>query len=105
MTRQQIELEFAVLMAREFPTAHPLPSILADLIRLSRRHARLQERACNEGMPEGYDERCEKAIRQICALLGCEPIFGSDPRGCTVKLKVPSGKTNDFGGEGICVPQ
>lgn len=32
------------------------------------------------------------------------PIFGGDPRGACVKLKVPSGKTDDIGREGICVP-
>jgi hypothetical protein len=30
---------------------------------------------------------------------------GGDPRGCTVKLKVPSGRTDDFGGTDLCVPQ
>lgn len=32
------------------------------------------------------------------------PIFQGDPRGACVKLKVPSGKTDDWGREGICVP-
>jgi len=32
------------------------------------------------------------------------PIFQGDPRGACVKLKVPSGKTDDMGREGMCVP-
>jgi hypothetical protein len=32
------------------------------------------------------------------------PIFTYDPRGATVKLHLPSGATNSFGGEGWCVP-
>jgi len=35
---------------------------------------------------------------------GITPVFQGDPRGAVVKLKVPSGKTNDWGREGVCVP-
>lgn len=31
-------------------------------------------------------------------------VFQGDPRGCVFKLQVPSGRTNDWGKEGICVP-
>lgn len=38
-------------------------------------------------------------------LAGVEPCFSGDPRGCTVKLRVPSCRNNSFGGGGyICVP-
>lgn len=43
-------------------------------------------------------------VRKLCEPLAIVPIFGGDPRGCVLKLKVPSGKTNDWGHEGICVP-
>lgn len=46
----------------------------------------------------------EDSITAVCRSIGCEPVFGGDPRGATVKLRVPSGKTNDWGQEGICVP-
>ena len=36
--------------------------------------------------------------------VGVTPIFGGDPRGAVLKLRVPSGKANDWGGAGICVP-
>lgn len=32
------------------------------------------------------------------------PIFSGDPRGAVVKLRVPSGRTNDWGQTGVCVP-
>lgn len=32
------------------------------------------------------------------------PIFSGDPRGACVKLRVPSGRTDDGGREGVCVP-
>lgn len=46
------------------------------------------------------DCRCEAIIREICLELGLrsekgptEPDFSGDPRGYTVKLKLPSGRT------------
>ena len=35
---------------------------------------------------------------------GFKAIFGGDPRGCVLKITVPSGATNDWGKDGICVP-
>lgn len=35
---------------------------------------------------------------------GFKPVFSGDPRGCVLKIQVPSGKTNDWGREGLCVP-
>jgi hypothetical protein len=32
------------------------------------------------------------------------PVFSGDPRGAVLKIKVPSGRTDDWGQEGICVP-
>lgn len=94
-------------MVREFPQVAPLVllDVLRRLMRLSKRHGRLQEEACNHDMPEGYDAATEKRINDLADSIGCLAVFSGDPRGCTVKLKVPSGKTNDWGKEGICVPQ
>lgn len=33
-----------------------------------------------------------------------EPVFQGDPRGACVKIRVPSGKTDDYAREGVCVP-
>jgi hypothetical protein len=35
---------------------------------------------------------------------GFTAVISGDPRGCVFKVKVPSGRTNDWGKEGICVP-
>ena len=35
---------------------------------------------------------------------GFTPIFNGDPRGAVLKIRVPSGATDDGGHEGICVP-
>lgn len=43
-------------------------------------------------------------VRALLAPYNIAPIFQGDPRGCVLKLKVPSGTTNDWGREGICVP-
>lgn len=102
------KLEFACIMAREAKNpARALPGMLEDLMKLARRHCRLAERDCNVGdVSEKTWERLRKRITDLCAEIdpGCVPVFGGDPRGATVKLKVPSGRTNDWGAEGICVP-
>ena len=36
--------------------------------------------------------------------MGYTAVIGGDPRGCVLKIKVPSGRTNDWSREGICVP-
>jgi len=78
-------------------------------------YARLCETACNRELTSDEvrkRERCEAVIRQVCIheLSGrgkkeqIRPVFQRDPRGATVKLVVPSGKMDDWGQTGICVP-
>lgn len=50
------------------------------------------------------DYRAQKRITALLAPYKVRPIFGGDPRGACVKLEVPSGKTDDWGQVGICVP-
>jgi hypothetical protein len=97
--------EFIWLMAREYGQGDLL-FLLRQLMRLAKKHHRLAEQACNEDVPEDHRERCETAIRAVCAKMrGCIPVFSGDPRGATVKLRLPSGRTNDWGGTGVCIPQ
>lgn len=96
------------------------------LLRHGRTYANIQEMCCNgpgtwygesnesfqkrqerhDKWIEKREQQLEKRIRQICKELGdgFGVIFQGDPRGSTVKITVPSGKTNDWGKEGICVP-
>ena len=101
-TRREL-VAFAVTMAEEFPRVAGLPAVVLRLARLSKRHARFQEASCNYGLSaaeEAAERRCEDAIRRVC-----EPVFSGDPRGCTVRLRLRSGRTDDFAGTGVCVPQ
>jgi hypothetical protein len=101
-------LEFACLMAREFPKVHGLPGLLDDLMKLAKRHGKLAERECNVGdVSDKTWERLEAKIRAICEEIGCGVKLGGDPRGYTVKVIVPSGRYNTWGGaeEGWGVPQ
>ena len=50
------------------------------------------------------DRRNEEKITELLKPYKCYPIFNGDPRGAVVKIQVPSGRTNDFAQEGICVP-
>ena len=94
------------------------------LMRHARTYSRIQEAVCNgvewltydtnesfgkrqdrhEKWCEKRDQQLEKRIRAIASGLGFGVIFDGDPRGCTVKLTVPSGYTNDWGKAGLCVP-
>lgn len=52
-------------------------------------------------------ERLIKSYAESLPLVNGQHIgvkFSGDPRGCVVKLIMPDGRTDDFAGEGICVP-
>ena len=96
------------------------------LCRHGKTYARIQELNCNgvgtycnepierfnkrqarhEAWCEKREVQLEKRMRAIVAELGpgFGVVFSGDPRGSTVKVTVPSGRTNDWGHEGICVP-
>lgn len=124
-------MEFIAILQSEFSDKNPYHMALAaeQIIRLGRRHHRLAEIHCsrdfqpNEAIqygqdPNNVDEVIDESSplykRTIEYKLGevSEEFFdgklgfklSGDPRGVTVKLVVPSGRTNDFGGEGIRVP-
>ena len=46
----------------------------------------------------------EARIRTLLAPFNVVPVFSGDPRGAVVKLVVPSGRTDDWGETGLCVP-
>lgn len=130
MTKQQLREEFVGVMAREVPSM-PLRDVRAIMRHATTLH-RLAEAQCNGDWPCDNGERrvvpcvrCEggyhpsvlnKAkvcpdcrtcdrVQALCAPHNVQPCFQGDPRGCVLKLKVPSGFGNDWGGEGlVCVP-
>ena len=61
-----------------------------------------------EAMRRGVCPECrtQTRIKAFVTGLGAgfEAIVNGDPRGAVLKIKVPSGNTDDWGKEGICVP-
>jgi hypothetical protein len=114
-TRTEERQEFFTKMRDEAPDLdwYEFRDIIKGLQRNARTHHRLAEDLCNLEMTSKQEDArvrreasCERRIIELCKRLGpgFEPIFQGDPRGATVKLKVPSGKTDDWGATGICVP-
>jgi hypothetical protein len=50
------------------------------------------------------EERINVKVTELCAKFGCKPVFSGDPRGCVLKIGMPDGFNNSWGGEGLCVP-
>ncbi len=121
---------FIAAVQREFPEDARVPQWCERIMRHGATHGRLAEAMCNGDWPCDNGERetkacplcgmgyapwsfrrgacpncrCESLIRKLCTEQSVTPDFGGDPRGATVKLKMPSGQTNDWGQSGICVP-
>ncbi len=85
-----------------------------ELMRLARRHGRLQERRCNEDLGKSGKKadawlkaRIEKLVKQPSLASITSVLFGGDPRGFTVKVFLTSGDYNTWGGKenGWGVPQ
>jgi hypothetical protein len=111
---------FIALLARKADqgiSARSVARAADDLCRLSRRHARLAEKTCNVAMgdaeQDAHQRAEDKTEERMNTALSCLNIegaalkFGGDPRGFTVKLLLPSGEYNTWGGaeEGYGVPQ
>lgn len=112
MTYQNERDEFIGILAREFPDA-PFGALLESARLLMRHAATLQRLAvalCNGWIDqEQYEKRTKTPSERIITL--CKelpgmgrPMLGGDPRGAVVKLRLPSKRTNSFGGDGWCVP-
>jgi hypothetical protein len=103
MSYQKDRDEFLTIMAGE--GCRNLETLRAIL-----RHAatlqRLAETACNRTLTKWEERTDENETRamELCLPEGFSAVFSGDPRGAVVKIKVPSGRTNDWGQQGICVP-
>lgn len=106
MSTNKDRIEFAAIMARE-TTATTYD--LLQVIRNAKAHYRLCEAMCNRGLTTKEEqklERLKQGFQEWAKRTGCTGVvLSQDPRGCTVKLQVKSGLTNDWGKDGICVPQ
>ncbi len=103
----------AEVLQAEYPKAKGLPVVSTKIVNRARAHHRLQLEECNGDLREargGYDswrdwltnatEAAEVHIRQLVSEVDEElrVEFGHDPRGNTVKLFLPSGRYNSWGG-------
>lgn len=94
-----------VIDCRKHGNPNSLVIDCARLCRLARTHHRLVA----EDTTLEDDALPVKAIRQkiidAAAAVGAKAVLaGGDPRGCVCKLVWEDGATNDFVGEGWCVP-
>lgn len=115
MSRAKDREQFVMTMVKAFPKdAHRALRVAGLLMRHAKTHGRIQERWCSEEMSESLTRRVERREKQIEALitrhaesLGCKVHFDGDPRGYTVKLFLPTGDWNTWGGKesGYGVPQ
>jgi len=130
MTKQQERDQFIAQLVRALPEkpAHVVADAARLLMRHAKTHGNLAVAECNGPgdyvnripYPEAghiyaeHQRRIEKKTQQIegriiaiCAELGLVAILGGDPRGYTVKVKLPTGAYNTLGGreDGYGVPQ
>jgi len=97
-------LELGATLGRESKeNTYLVAATLKAMLRIARRLSTLDERACNEEMPDDYDDKLEENLQRRCNDLGQGFGFkrNRDPRGCSVFLTVPSGRTTDIGNRGI----
>ena len=111
-THKQRE-SFAVAMAKELPdlSIEQVARLASLLMRQGSTYCRLQEETCGVEMTERQEKRhdrkeanVERRVTELCAPHNIRPVFEGDPRGHTIKLVMPSGRTDDWGHTGICVP-
>lgn len=72
-----------------------------ELLRLADRLQHYAEAACNYSLTPAQEKRVatlEARVLAICAELGLRVTFNGDPRGYAVKLHLPSGHYNTWGG-------
>jgi len=107
----------ALKLAPSCKTGHDVASavpICSAICRAAATYKRLAEALCNGELTPAEERRAERAEERICEL--CEalpimrgggrpsPVFQNDPRGSTVKLRMPDRRADDWGRTGLCVP-
>lgn len=110
MTKLESQTEFIDIIHRHHGTARDA----FDLMRIARALNKINLRLCNEDMSDAEYDRIkarEAKLEADAALIakefGVTIIPGSgDPRGFSLKLKLPDGRYNSFGGaeEGWGIP-
>lgn len=104
--------EFAAVVAQETTGVNPytIARAVLTLRRYATAHDRLCVEACNRTLTDREGRRQQTIERDAHAyarrVLG--PGFGvvhqRDPRGATLRLTLPSGRTNSLHNDGWCIP-
>ena len=95
------QLETACILQRDYPDkkAHVIAEWLLKLMRMAKRMEFLNLVHCNSGLSEYQEtvqDKLTKRIEQHCVEFGVGVEVQHDPRGCAVRLKLPSGAANGF---------
>lgn len=104
MVTTKEKMEFIYVMAKHSELT------LAEcqrVLRLAATVQRLAETACNRELTKREilkDENVQARIMQIVTPKDIDVGFSGDPRGCTVKLRLPDGYYNNWDGESVGVP-
>lgn len=107
-------VEFVAALMQETPNRNKAARDVTEpaliLMKLARELATINLAWCNVGMTPRQAKRRANIIKTIGVTvrqLGIKEIETSgDPRGAALKLKMPSGNGNSWGGEGFyCVPE
>ena len=119
--------EFIAALTRALPNVDTFKIIDAAkrMMRHARTYSRVQEMVCNghpaqsSNLPietinklqakhdaycEAQEKRMERLITKAATDIGLTVDFQGDPRGYTVKVQLPDGRSNSFGGDGWGVP-
>ena len=104
-TTAQREMEVAELAALITKDTTLTPYAAAQsavaLKHMANRLHRYAEAACNYGLTEQQEKRVaslEKRVAKLCQDMGLTVKFNGDPRGYAVKVQLPSGRYNTWGG-------
>ena len=96
-------IEFVHICGQENIPQH----LVHRILRFGRQATTAAVHDCNVGLTEKQQKRLLNAgmrLNDALKEIGATASWSGDPRGCVVKLRVKSGRTNDMGQEGICVP-
>ena len=102
---------YVAALAQHFKGYHPdvIAQNALKLRRQATRHAWYCLQACNRGLTDAEEAAQDKLEAAMAAHVsanfsGVRVEFQHDPRGATVKLILPDGRSNSFAGGYWCVP-
>lgn len=95
MRNEGVPYGVSILVMRHANTIQRIAALECSVEMSEREAARVEKRAA----------ACERRIAEILAPYNVTADFSGDPRGCCVKVRLPSGRANSWGGDGLyCVP-